>query len=234
MTHQNRSNHILRRVREALGLSRPKLAQLIGCSVIYLRKIESGATPMTKNLAVAVMIGTGANYFQLLKNDSSALMDENGKPLSPSSREAVRLRTAQLTMIEVDEHIENLRFNLETLLDAAVLAPDSRFLNVARSIRQALEDIAEHFDLETQCKQVLSDYKVQTQISKFFAAQDPKQELSNAKARARRYAARAELLKAQSAKTLSPQLPAPDSGNGVGTSAASPRARVGGRYRPRS
>lgn len=229
-----RPNHILRRVREAVGLSRNKLATLTGFSPVYLKKIEAGATPMTKSLALAVMIGTGASYFQLLKNDSAPLEDENKEPLSPASRDAVRLKSAQLTMTGVDEHVEALRFNIETLLDAAVLAPDSRFLNVARSIRQALEDIAGHFDLEAQCKQVLSDYKLQTQISRFFAAQEPGKEETNRKARARRYAARAERFKAESAKRPSPPVPAPGSNNAAERPAAIRHARAGGRYPPRS
>jgi transcriptional regulator with XRE-family HTH domain len=229
-----RPKHILRRVREAVGVSRNKLAILTGFSAVYLKKIESGVTPMTKTLALLVTVATGANYFQLLTDDGSAPKDQTDRPLTPASREAARTYVAELSEAAVDEYVEQLHNNIEDLLEAAALAPDARFLNIARTIRQALEDIALQFDMEALCQRVLDDYGTKPQGSKFFAPHPKGKREAIQKARTHRWAARAELLKAKSAKTPSLPVPAPDLNNGAETSAAIPRARAGGRYRQRS
>src|ERR1700732_1848755 len=120
MADPERPKHILRRVRETLGLSREKLASLLGSSAIYIKKIESGEAPMTKRFAMRVAQETGADFYQILDNDiwrapfdrdgnpitPGTPIDWNGKQLTSESRDAARLHIQKMTEKEVDRYVE--------------------------------------------------------------------------------------------------------------------------------
>ena len=106
-----------------------------------------------------------------------------------------------------------------------LLAPDSRFKNVGLAIQRALDEITEQFKLTELGDQILNDYRI-LWGEEIFARPEPGKESENLKARAARYAARAELLKGQSAKMLAPPPVSPDSNNGAASSAKRRRARA--------
>jgi len=190
---------------------------------------------MTEQFAVKLMRESGADLFQLIEDDGKVPRDLHGKPLTPSSRETTKLRTRKTTQKEVDARVKNLSLKIEIMLDAALLAPDSRFQNVVPAIYSSLSKIIKEFELEQYYRRIMNEYELDGKEGfGRFAFHRKGKTLANRKIRANRYAERAELFMEESAKKPSLPVPGPGLGNASETFVVSPRARAGARYPPHS
>lgn len=226
MSETKTSPHILRRVREVLGLSREKLAKLLGCSAVYLKKIESGASGMSPALASVIMRETAADPTQLLKDDGKEPRDIHGEILSQASRENAIRRTRQIALSEVDRYVEKLRMRIELYLDAALMAPDNRFQNVLWDIHFYLNGLDNKYELGPFARRLLDEYGIENPP---LGAESPwpkgKKRLIAVKRRAR-YEARLAAFKEPDTNKLELPPASPDSSSAAASSAKKPRVRA--------
>lgn len=186
--------HALSRVRKALGLTQRELAGLLGCSVIYIKKIEAHAVPMTASFASAVMRVTGADFFQLIEDSEGKPLDMQGGPLTPASLNASAAQPQPPTRQEVDAYVESLSLKLQVMLDAAALAADDRYQNVVPALYASLQKLAGDFQLSDICRQILAGYDLENVegIGRFARHRKGKR-TANARVRDALYSARAGL-----------------------------------------
>src|SRR5258707_11513121 len=95
MAHPNLSNHVVTRIREALGLSRQELARRIGVSNVYLSKIEHGERELTDEIAFRIFVETGVPRAELLKGKNGRAIDVFGKEITKESYALSRQRSRE-------------------------------------------------------------------------------------------------------------------------------------------
>ena len=101
--------HVLARVRTAIGLGRQQMASLLGISQSMLEKIERGERTLSTGLTELVYQGTGVAPMYLVRNDSTTEpYTVDGYPLTPEEFDRWR-RWQDLTPASPKEREEYLR-----------------------------------------------------------------------------------------------------------------------------
>ena len=92
MPRSPHNEHVIRKIREAIGLTQKEFAPLIGVTDSYIKKLEAGEKPMTPEVALRIHDATGADTWEIMKG-------ERGEPFACarlSNGECSKLLTREL------------------------------------------------------------------------------------------------------------------------------------------
>jgi hypothetical protein len=143
MARLSLSQHPVARVRHILGLQQKELAALIKASARTVQDIELGKLPLSRSVAIRMMIVTGVRLESLL-HPERPLIDVGGRPYAADSKQLYG--QGKLTSGATAAIIHRLHLSLGLIVEAANEAEQS--LLVATEIEMALRDIIEKFGLE--------------------------------------------------------------------------------------
>ena len=207
--------HVLRTIREILGLSQVALAKKIGVAPVTIRKIENLSVPMSEKTAELLSYFTGVDKGQLLENSHPA-EPENYLEGSFSKQWFETEYNAEITKQIADYYVRIISFKVQMALDACAGVRPRDGGAVFHALEIAVEEIIDKFELYSKAQELLRRFITINADLPFTPIQE------NTDARARYYALLEETraLKAQarqkaqaSKKPVRPRV-SPGSGSG--------------------
>ena len=82
--------HVLRKLRESVGMTRDKFAALVGCSSVLVKKIEGGERPLTDKQLQRIYKATGCSRDELGGGFRGKALYHTGEQYSPRCLEEWR------------------------------------------------------------------------------------------------------------------------------------------------
>jgi transcriptional regulator with XRE-family HTH domain len=149
--------HVLRTIREILGLSQVAFAKKIGVAPVTIKKIENHTVPMSKNTAELIGAFTGASQEQLLENTRPAEPKNHwGDPYTKEWFETEY--KSEITKGLVDTYVADITVKAQMALDACASVRSRDGEAVAIAFLIAIEDITHKFQLDSKVNELMSKF----------------------------------------------------------------------------
>lgn len=145
MPRKPRLTHPLREIRQALEMTQPAFAKLVGRAAITIQRIENRTLKMSPELADKILEATGANPRELLAGRKA--VDVSGHPYTKQSYEVYQkwLKDSQHSIDYYGFHLT--RF-LQLLLISSERAGQKKLHSVVAALQDSFAKIGRDFDLK--------------------------------------------------------------------------------------
>jgi transcriptional regulator with XRE-family HTH domain len=151
--------HVLRTIREILGLSQVALAKKIGVAPVTIKKIENHTIPMSKKTAELITDFTGVDKQQLLENSHPAEpRNYYGESFSKQWFETNWNR--EITKETVDYYVRYISFHIQMALDACAGVRPRDGDAVINAFVSAVTEITEKFQLGSKVRELITKFIV--------------------------------------------------------------------------
>ena len=149
--------HVLRTVREILGLSQVALAKKIGVAPVTIKKIENLMVPMSKKTAELIADFTGVDKQKLLENTHPAEPKNHwGDSFSKEWFETEYSK--EITKETVDFHVRFISFHVQMALDACAGVRPREGDTVIHAFEAAIAEITEKFQLASKVRELMTKF----------------------------------------------------------------------------
>lgn len=152
---ENRPIHIVRALRERIGLTRAQLASLTGISVALLRKIEDNQRDLSRPVAWRIAIQTGLDVTELQRGMYGRLPDQ-------ITRESYLARNEQPQTVEpgrVDSMVDSFCFRIQQILDTAALGSPAKLNVTWYALHVVLDQLETDLGLHDQVLSLRRHYR---------------------------------------------------------------------------
>jgi transcriptional regulator with XRE-family HTH domain len=158
MPRRPTKRHVLRNLREVIGITQRELAEMAGVKPISINRIENGSLAISSDLARRINVSTGLNLREIAQGPTGKLLDHFGRPYTKESFGWWRTRGAPVNPGDAEALAANLAWWMGVLLQAASRSRGGRgYRGVAAALIQTMNTVADDFGLSSMIDTILKD-----------------------------------------------------------------------------